>query len=212
MTDCCLCAQIAGNSARDLLHEVLGAATYERRARDVTAGFVAIPSVGALSPCHVLLCPRRHVRSFAALPKRERDEAQEASTRLEGFLGERWRLPMHLFEHGNARTGDRVSCSVEHAHLHFVGSAASVWGEVANEFAWLEIAGGDLRAAVGDDEYLRYRGPSGKWQITVTDGAPIPSQLMRRVFAGAHGATEAWDWRSDPAIPRIKAMWQELAS
>jgi diadenosine tetraphosphate (Ap4A) HIT family hydrolase len=212
-TDCCLCAQIAGESSADLLHQLLDDAdTYECRAREITMGFVAVPSVGALTACHVLLCPRNHVRSFAALPPDQRAEARVAAPRLERLLRKTWDLPLHLFEHGNARKGSSVACSVEHAHLHFVGSPYEISTELHRELEWVEIDDACLESAVNDQEYLRYRAPDGSWMLAMTRDVPIPSQLMRRIFARVHGTPDTWDWRTNPASSTVGEIWRLLAA
>lgn len=212
MKHCCLCAQISGRVAHDLLHEMLGEDRYERRAIDVGREFAAIPSIGPLTGCHVLLCPRAHARSFAALSRTQRRASQKATDDLESLLAQRWAMPLHLFEHGNSRHGRSVNCSVEHAHLHFVGSDVEVWPTVADEFPWDRVDGEvDISAVVGNREYLRYRDPDANWWIATTSGS-FPSQMMRRAFAAAHGNAGAWNWRDEPAAARVRAIWSTLAS
>jgi hypothetical protein len=161
----------------------------------------------------VLLCPTSHVRSFAALESSIRSRALDAADELERRLSTRWPAPMHLFEHGNGRDSAHISCSVEHAHLHFVASRADVWPAVSGELPWVEAGSeNELFDYVQAHEYLRYRSPQGTWRVAVTNGAPIPSQLMRRAFVDAHLDGQAWDWRVEPELARVRAMWHALAA
>ena len=43
-----LCSQIAGDPAGDVIHQLLGAITYERRVIDLTADLSLVPSLGSL--------------------------------------------------------------------------------------------------------------------------------------------------------------------
>src|SRR4051794_28236920 len=105
---CCLCAQITGDRRADLLHEILGhGAPYRRRVVELDESFVVMPSVGALVPGHLLLCPRSHARSLAALsaPDAMARAADDARADLAAWAG----APVQAFEHGNARVGTRVA-------------------------------------------------------------------------------------------------------
>jgi diadenosine tetraphosphate (Ap4A) HIT family hydrolase len=192
---------------------MLGEELYERRTRQITPNFVAMPSIGALSACHVLLCPQPHVRSFAELGAKLRLEGEQAAGTLERVLLDIWEMPMHLFEHGNETGGQRAGCSVEHAHLHFLGSSADVWEHASAALPWVEAgAANDIYELAAGSEYLRYRRPDGQWLVSVTTDRPIPSQLMRQVFAAAHDEPASWDWRTEPALARVAEMWRRLAA
>lgn len=207
---CCICSQIAGDVTGDLIHEKLGALEYERRVLESGHGFSTIPSLGALVDGHVLLCPNRHVRSFAELQDDEFENANQATHELESTLWRLWGQPVHLFEHGNSSSGDRIVCSVEHAHLHFVPTHVPIWAHVRERLVWVSLDSEPLAAIVEGREYLRYRQPDGQWWIAVTDELPIPSQLMRRVFAIALRRDDLWNWRDHPDTARLERTWHCL--
>src|ERR1700726_3525320 len=102
--DCCLCAQVRGESELDLLHAHLGGGIYRRRLAALGGGWYGIPSVGSLVPGHVLFCPGRHVRSFALLLRDEVDDIEPRIGRLARRLTEWFGGVAQLFEHGNAET------------------------------------------------------------------------------------------------------------
>ena len=56
-TECCLCNQIAGEEANDLIARLLQGEPYVRRVMLESRSFAAIPSLGPLVSGHTLLCP-----------------------------------------------------------------------------------------------------------------------------------------------------------
>jgi diadenosine tetraphosphate (Ap4A) HIT family hydrolase len=203
---CCdFCGQVAGDPSRNAILRLLGSDWSVRPVLDERPGAVLMPSIGALVPGHVLVCPTEHARSFAATPAHLEPTLTELETAAARHLSESLGLPMHRFEHGSSRTGSRVACSVEHAHLHLVPAAVDLRHTLRSLADWREIGEGleALRAAAGDDEYLFYAAPTGeRWVATTTTG--FPSQMLRRVLAEALDVDE-WNWREHPATERIQA-------
>ena len=205
---CCLCEQIAGNASGDLLHAYLGGA-YERRAPEVADRMSLIPSLGSLVPGHVLLCPHEHVRSFAELGTHELQRVDALLPNLAERLGVVARAGVQLFEHGDAPESDRVSCSVEHAHIHLVPGVPDLWPLARDVARWQSVQ--DLRSlstTVGDGEYLALRGRTGGWQVALAPEGGHPSQLLRRLVAEALGERDdRWNWRSDPRLDMTARSW-----
>jgi len=201
---CHLCAQIAGDPAGDLLRRHLGFDDYRRALCGETAEFAVIPSIGPLVPGHVLLTPKRHVRSFVGLSAQERKSGDDVARRMAGDLVTIFGQPVHGFEHGSSRCGSTIACSVEHAHLHLVPADVEVWPLIENAGSWTELGSTSLAAVAGDREYLLYEHPDGTRLIWITNEAPIPSQFMRRAFATALGTPHLWDWRRDPRPEEIR--------
>src|SRR5262249_2185605 len=117
---CCLCSQIAGDPRNDLIANLLADSPYVRRIMLEDAAFAVMPSLGPLAPGHSLLCPKTHTRSFAALDRRHHEACATMKAALRARLTERYGGEVHVFEHGMARAGGRVVCTVDHAHMHFV--------------------------------------------------------------------------------------------
>jgi diadenosine tetraphosphate (Ap4A) HIT family hydrolase len=199
---CCLCAQIGGESGFDLLHKHLGGDAYRRRLAELGGDWYAIPSLGALVPGHTLLCPARHTRSFASLSVGELGEMEPRLTQLTSYLSARFNGAMQLFEHGNARDGSRVACSVEHAHLHLVPGAPDLWPFIDRSINWEPLVDGlaGLAPATGGGEYLLYRDLNSDCWIAEAPEHGHPSQVMRRALAAAIGEPEQWNWRIYPRL------------
>lgn len=202
---CHLCSQIDGDAAADLLHELIGDGAYRRRVVDLSEALVAMPSVGALVPGHLLLCPRSHVRSFASMP--DMRSAQTALSHAVGGLCSWARRPVQYFEHGNSRDGDAIACTVEHAHIHLLPGVPNLQPLVASAVRWRPVVGGleALSDVVGDREYLMLGGLDGRvWAAPQDLNNPIPSQWMRRVAARALGVPDRWNWREHPRPTMVR--------
>jgi ATP adenylyltransferase len=209
-SDCTFCGQIAGDPSRNDVAPLVDAHWASRPVLTELGAAVVMPSIGALVPGHVLVCPAGHYRSVVAAPS---DVARDVENllgitrdRLESLTGS----PTHVFEHGSSLCGDRVACSVEHAHVHIVPSPVDVRCRIAEVAEWWPAGSDidDLRAVVGGDEYLLYAAPTGE-RLVATSATGFPSQLLRRVVAAAIGLVD-WNWRSDPAADRIRATAELL--
>lgn len=209
---CRLCAQIAGGPEGDLLHEVLGG-PYVRRVGPEDVNVVAIPSVGPLADGHVLICPRRHARSLACAPSTVAEAAGTLADALADALVRDFGAPVHRFEHGSAVHGERVACSVEHAHLHLVPARVDLWRRLGSILNWREVHRGPeaLRVACGDAEYLRYEHPDGRVFVHRPGPDGVESQLVRRELAGLLGDAARWNWREHPEPARLERSWTWLA-
>src|SRR5580700_6520945 len=117
---CSICSQIAGDPTHDLIARTIASKMYVRRVVMETQNFAAFPSLGLLVPGHVIVCPKTHTRSFAALSSHHDVEFDEVVGTLRRMLGQLYEAPVHLFEHGMAGEGSRILCSVDHGHLHLV--------------------------------------------------------------------------------------------
>lgn len=206
-TNCTLCAQVVGLRDRDLVYRHLG------RSATLAASThaVAFPSLGALTPGHVIVCPRRHARSWAACPPDVFKDGQRLLAELQQALG---RLgPVHAFEHGNGEWSSRVACSVEHAHIHLVPADVDLADALQPLGAWKPLCPGReaLRQATRGAEYLVYRAPDGETRVSIAGvDQAISSQLMRRVFSSALGRPSEWNWRTHLALDRVAATFDAV--
>lgn len=209
--DCAFCGQVAGDPDRNEIAALIEESWALRPVLAELGAAVAMPSIGALVPGHTLVCPAAHYRSVLAAPQDVASDVEELTSvvrrRLEGATG----LPTHVFEHGSPRDGSRVACSVEHAHVHVLPTELDVRAQVSAVTSW-QSTDHDLdalRGLVGDREYLIYEAPTGERLLTTTSSG-LPSQLLRQVFAAGLGIPD-WNWRSDPAIERIRATVELLS-
>jgi len=79
-----------------------------------------------------------------------------------------------MFEHGCDSLGLRVPCTVDHAHLHLVPTAADIVVDLPADRHWICAEGGigAIAPIAGDGEYLYYEAPDVPRQWRVQGGHP----------------------------------------
>ncbi len=196
---CCICSQMSGTIENDLLHQLLGG-PYRRRVVDLSRAWAVMPSVGALSVGHSLLCPTAHLRSLAAVPLPEIEEVSRWVSDIGSRLTQATGGALQFFEHGNGTDESRTVCSIDHAHLHLIPGAPDLWPHVDAGVDWHPLDDGftELPSRVGGDEYLLFGDRVGRMWIAVSQDDRFPSQLMRRALAKAVGRSDEWNWRDFP--------------
>jgi diadenosine tetraphosphate (Ap4A) HIT family hydrolase len=213
-SQCCLCSQIAGYKDNDLIAEMLPGRPYVRRVMMETASFAVIPSLGALVPGHSLVCPKPHIRSFSQLSASKYAEFQQLKEDLRPALERLYNTGVHLFEHGMAAEGNRVPCTVDHAHMHFLPLPEAFDLDAVRQLAWVPINGSveAMAAAAGKSEYIFYEDSAGRGRILRAGATGFESQYMRRLLAGALPNSGNWNWREHPDAGAADAAWRRFVA
>jgi diadenosine tetraphosphate (Ap4A) HIT family hydrolase len=206
--DCCLCSQIAGDQRNDLIASLLPRSPYVRRIMLEDAAFAVMPSLGPLAPGHALLCPKAHIRSFAALDREQHAACAQIKTTLRERLRECYGGEIHIFEHGMASAGSRVVCTVDHAHMHFVPLPVDFAARLDEEWVAFDGSLGALGRLAGGAEYVLYETAAGKAYLLRGSAGGIESQHMRRVIAGALSPNAHWNWRTAPDAAAADQTWR----
>ena len=210
MHACCICSQIAGHAENDLIARLLPDQPYVRRILLEDDVFAVIPSLGPLTAGHSLLCPKSHIRSFASLDAELHAHYAKFRAALCEALQSLYGHEVHVFEHGMAREGDRIVCTVDHAHMHFVPLPGEV--EIPFREQWTAFDGSleSLRALAGDSEYVLYSAPDEKARVLTANGMEIESQFMRRLIAEGLGHRK-WNWRTAPHAHAADEAWRRFS-
>jgi ATP adenylyltransferase len=210
---CCICSQIAGDASNDLFAKAVGTTAYVRRVPVETDNFAVIPSLGPLVPGHVILCPKEHHVSFANIPSHHDEEFDRVLLTVKNLLRGVYSSDIHMFEHGMARDGSHVLCSVDHAHLHLVPSPVSVMN-VLGLHPSLAVPPGlaGLRTLGQTEEYVFYEGPTGDRLLIRARDRQFESQYLRRVFADALDQTCEWNWRDHMKVADANGTYEVLAA
>jgi ATP adenylyltransferase len=210
---CPICAEIDGDSEADAYHRLLGETTYERRVIFETDGIAVLPSLGPLTDGHLLLCPLRHTRRFAGAVELSRDY-EDVEDRARALLVDRVSSTIVSFEHGAARIGTVIPCTVDHAHVHLIALPAAGQILLPLHVPWREIDNNleALSVEVGDDEYLTFVDVQGRRWVSTGPAGTFESQLLRKVVARAVGRPERWNWREDPAASTADKIFRDLAA
>ena len=160
-------------------------------------GFRILSDNSPLTPGHVLVVPEEHVTSMAQLSPDRLASASRLVDRLMGAWREEFADPPLLFEHGTGRPpaspAHGASCCLDHAHLHLLPASGRIdnWFDEQGSALLASIGGLADLAAVGSAEYIMVWG-AGRlgW---VWDGAPLPSQICRKLLGEVLGVT-VWHW------------------
>jgi len=209
---CHLCSQIVGDRENDLIARLLPGQAYIRRVVLDSESFAAIPSLGPLSDGHLLLCPRAHVCSAAALPRSIYAEYEAVKDRLVRFLEKQYQTAVHVFEHGMGSAG-RTVCTVDHAHVHLVPLPEHMPRLGLDGPTWQAFDGrlDTLAAMARGHEYVAYIPPDGQPVVCISEAARIESQYMRQAIARALGS-RSWNWRTEPHAIAAHRIWHRCVS
>lgn len=212
--ECCLCSQIEGLKENDLIARLLPGQPYVRRVMLESVSFAVMPSLGPLVPGHSLLCPKAHLRSFAHIDDHLHAEYEEIKAELRTTLREIYRVEVTLFEHGMAATGNRILCTVDHAHMHFLPLPDMFDAGAAAEGEWTEFDGSltTLQQLSEGREYIFYETPDGACRLLTSRDGTFESQYMRKVIAGGLGHAAHWDWREAPDPAAADQTWRNFHS
>ncbi|MCI0624735.1 MAG: hypothetical protein L0387_24335 [Acidobacteria bacterium] len=170
-----------------------------------SARFTVIPSLGSLVEGWVLIVPKQHFLSLAALPDSFAREMTELKKTVCHILSRKCRN-LYAFEHGPSKPGLRVGCGVDHAHLHVVpldfDLSSAMQPFLPASSGWRKAALADCRAAIRDgDAYLYLEEPSGNRLIARHQN--FGSQLFRRAIATQLGVPREYDWLDHPQLQNI---------
>jgi ATP adenylyltransferase len=208
---CHICAQISGHAEQDLLALAFGG-RYRRRLVLDAAQFAAIPSLGAIVPGHIILCPTSHTNRLADLPSDSWKDFTETKQSLRDRLRKAFGGWVHEFEHGSDRAATRRPCTVDHAHLHLLPIPRYGSIELPSELNWVSISDHPkaIVDTVGESEYLFYRAPDGHAFVASALGVEIESQLLRRAFARLVDLDGSWNWRDEPRLSSVEETLTRL--
>ena len=174
------------------------------RALMATDEAVVMPALGAIVPGHVLVVPRRHVRSVQLLDEASRTDfihlLRDASTRIERAVGQE----VTVFEHGAsvAGSGPRSACS-EHAHLQVLPGAFDQGAKLQGSVCYSSVAE-FCSAEPPFDPYLMIREP-GKQTLVARDMG-ISQYFRREILTGA-GEPDNWDYWLFPREENMRATF-----
>ena len=175
--------------------------------------FVVIPSLGALVEGWLLIVPKDHFLSTAALPGFLLQEFCTLKQYVCGIVGRHYG-PVHLFEHGPADVCHETGCGVDHAHAHIVPLAEDL-ALAAKQFlpGGVEFRPGTLEdcriAAIRGLDYLYVEQPRGSTLFAVHER--FGSQTFRKAVAVIQGIPDEYDWRSYANLPNVVSTIARLS-
>jgi diadenosine tetraphosphate (Ap4A) HIT family hydrolase len=144
-----------------------------------TVHFRVVPSKGGFVPGWLMIVPKAHVLSTAALADDQCDEFVELISFVGTQIARRFGNPT-VFEHGAVAEKSSFGCGIDHAHVHLVplpnGSRLRSLAE--------EVLGEEFKpqTTAPKNAYLRVRAPDDeKFYIIEPRSAP-PRQFFRQLI------------------------------
>lgn len=179
--------------------------------------FVALPTVGSFIEGWLLVVPRERTLSFAQLPDRLWNEANdflaEVAERVERDFGK-----VAVFEHGPGVAQSPVGCGVDYAHFHIVPTKENLRESARRFFPAVEWKSYATLSSVQEfrsncDGYwalLQTEYSADCWIGATSDSSPT-NQLFRRLLARSMNLSDSsFDWRNNLGGELISATIEKL--
>lgn len=168
----------------------------------------AKPALGQFVDGYTLIVSQEHVRSFSDMSGAELASVEDLRKQVGTVLGNLYRQPVIVFEHGCGRAPElRAGSCIDHAHLHILPVAVSLEYNLQSRFKFSQVAKLEDLAARGQTAgpYI-YLETCGGQRFTFELDSPVPSQFMRRLICQSLNQPDDWDWRQHPFRERIASF------
>ncbi|MGW0954768.1 hypothetical protein ACWDAO_12500 [Streptomyces sp. NPDC001212] len=175
------------------------------------AGWVLLPTIGALTPGYCLFMPLEHLDAAADLTSARLEQVAAETERMRTLIQARYG-PAILAEHGPRDCELGASCC-SHCHLHLI----PVPDPDAVTAAYNKTGGPGRRLAsmadlptAADSSYLYLSPRPGEHYYWPSVG--FARQFVRRVCADQLGIGDLFDWRDHPFTTHHERTFAELSA
>lgn len=169
--------------------------------------FSVIPGLGAQAPGYLMIVPRTHVLSSAALSDADLRDLLQVISSVSRVLRDQYGDAL-FFEHGACSESQRAGGCISHAHVHAVGTDAPLAPVAHRRLSYEHIADlGELRGWA-HRPYVAIRDQEGS--CTVASAQGLPGQYLRRLLDEALGEVGEWDYSLFPHLDRIRETIRDL--
>ena len=176
--------------------------------------FFVVPGLGAFYDGYVMLCPRRHVMSFAELNDEEHEEFLQVLDDIRYILKYVYHKEIFVFECGSGRNGGgKHATSIVHAHIHFAPTDMPVLKCVQKSGIHPGLICPNDLHQYGEYPYMLYIDQEDNWYIASDPNSYYPRQHPRQVLADYMGlARGEYNWRKFDHIEKMEQIYEEIAS
>ena len=203
-TDNCMICRIAhGKPIRKDEHII-----YESK------NFFLVPGLGAFYEGYVMLCPKRHIMSFAELNEEEHEEFLQVLDDVRYILKSVYGQEVFAFECGSGRNGGgKHATSIVHAHLHFAPTDMPVLQCVQKSGIFPGLICPNDLGKYGEYPYMLYIDQNDDWYISSNPNSYYPRQHPRQVLADYMGLPKGeYNWRTHAHEEQMAVIYDEIAS
>lgn len=173
--------------------------------------FYVCPAKGAMVKGYLMICPKEHILSCAALPKEQQKELTNVINDISFILKEIYHEDIMMFEHGSGEEGKcKHEKSIVHAHLHILPTDIKISEEQRNTISMNKISFEQLHQ-YESVPYFLYIKPNQMY-ITADPDIYIPRQYARQIIAEQLGIKgELWNWRKNDFKSKINDTLMDIA-
>ena len=202
--DCILCKIYNNREQKD--KKPMDMVIYE------SENFYVCPAKGSLVPGYLMICPKEHILSMAALPENQRAEFEQVIIDVSYILRNIYKTGIMMFEHGSGVHGMcKHEKSIVHAHLHILPTEVQLSDAEIMKIKMHETSFGDI-GQYAKVPYFWYINQRGKQMIAADPEVYIPRQYARQVLAESLGIKgELWNWRKNDFKKRIDDSLKSIA-
>lgn len=176
--------------------------------------FYVCPAKGALVEGYLMICPKEHILSVAALPKVQRNELLNVIEDVNYILKEIYNTEILMFEHGSGEEGKcKHEKSIIHAHVHVLPTDIRITEDQMKMISMQKVTYDTLHQ-YDKVPYFWYITDSSMQEMYITADPEvyIPRQYARQILAENLGIKgELWNWRKNDFKPKINDTLMEIA-
>lgn len=201
--DCILCKIYDGR--RNQNKKPMDMVIYE------SENFYVCPAKGAMVKGYLMICPKKHILSCAALPKEQQKELRNVIADISFIMKEIYCDDILMFEHGSGKEGEcKHEKSIVHAHLHILPTSIKISEDQRDAISMKEVTFEQLHQ-YERVPYFLYIEPDQMY-ITADPDVYIPRQYARQIIAEKLGIKgELWNWRKNDFKSKINDTLMEIA-
>ena len=180
-----------------------------------TDHFYVVPGAGAIVDGYILLLPKQHILSFAALPEEQRDEFISVLYTIKSIISAIYGKPVIAFENGTGSCGGgKHETSILHAHFHFMPiEGIDILKAVQNVGVHPTYVDESDLFKYGTYPYRLIIDQHNNWFIASDADDYYPRQLVRQVVADSIGLEEgAYNWRTHPEREKMDKIAETFRS
>jgi len=190
--NCCICNEILNSRFPEKLRRIY---SIENRVCYENENFIVIPSVSPIVEGHLMLIPKKHIKSLAYVDMDTLDSFKELVKKVFSFIKTKYCEPF-LFEHGVGED-EFTGCGIDHAHLHILPiqleNQNRIFNAILSERNILH-AGNMYELLSSIDKrksYLLFGCQVNNMYFSTAEGAK--SQYIRKIISSIVG-NKNWNW------------------
>jgi len=201
MNQCTFCDEIK-DEKKNLFFDTIGEKNgIESRILYQDKNWIVVPAIGSFIHGYLLIVSKKHFLSIANFPPELYLNFEELLNRIGNILESQFGGYYIAFEHGATTTEYKLSCCVDHMHLHIIPFKKDCWYNIVQvyKFEYSEIVNyKDIKTYTQENNvksYLLFQNIDRRKYIIDSTNNVFPSQFFRQVISREININLKWDWR-----------------